>query len=120
MTKTKINLESREIKELSEQIANLLGETENKSAKFGIRAMIGVGGSQFALKCLVKAATMKRNGVTMKTDDGKRYRTLGGCFFKIAKDAMSSSKRYRYMSLVNPKQSKNGNKRDRRGDRNGR
>jgi hypothetical protein len=108
--RTKIDLETKEITELTERIANLLGETDPKALQ-GIRATIAVGGSQFALQQLVKVAKMKQAGVTMKTDDG-RYRTLGGCFFKTVKDTMTGSQRYLYMSIVSPKK--------RKGDRNGR
>jgi hypothetical protein len=114
--KSKIVLDSPEVKELAKRIANLLGETDKK-ALFGISAVIGVNGSQFALQRLVAAAKMKREGITLKTDDGKRYRSFGGCFFKLCKDGMTSSKRYKYMAITDPK-TRNG--KDRRGDKNGR
>lgn len=113
--KTKTVLDSPEIAELTDRIANLLGETE-KRALFGIRAVIGVNGSEFALRCLVQAAKMKRGGGTMKTDDGT-YRTLGGMWFKIAKNNMTSSQRYRYMALTNPRRT---NDKERSADKNGR
>lgn len=117
MTKrTKIVLDCPDIKALAWRIADLLGETDPK-AIFGIKAVIGVNGSEFALRRLVEAAKMKRSGVTLKTDDGTRYRSLGGMFFKLSKDKMSSSRRYRYMSLTSPKK-RNG--KDRRSDSNGR
>jgi hypothetical protein len=115
--KPKVDMDSAEVLEISEKIASVLGENDKK-AKFGIRAIVGVNGSQFALERLVEVAKLKRSGVTLKTDDGLKYRTLGGSWFKLCKNMMTGSARYRYMSLVSPKKRTNG--KDRRSDRNGR
>ncbi len=106
--KIKIVLDSDEVSDLADRIATLLGETEER-AILSIRAVIGVAGSEFALQCLVSAAKLKRDGLTMKTDDGEKHRTLGGVFFKLAKDKFSSSQRYRYMSITNPIEKENSN-----------
>ncbi len=97
--KKQLEIDTPEINEAAIKVADLLQETEPNPIAC-IKALIAVNGEDFVYRCLVEAGKRKHAGQTMKTDDQSRYRTFGGMFFKIAKNKMSSSKRYSYMVMI--------------------
>lgn len=74
-----------------DQIARRLDESEPKAIE-GIRRIVTMLGTEPALSLLDDALKIDREGGLM-TDDGNRQRTIGGVYFKLAKNTMSQEQR---------------------------
>lgn len=74
-----------------ERIARRLREDEPKAIE-GIRRIVTMLGAEPALEKLDEALKVDSGG-GMMTDDGERRRTLGGVFFKTAKNTMTQEQR---------------------------
>ena len=77
-----------ETQALTQRIAKALNESNVEL----IEKVVDAVGPQKAAKIFAKAAKMYKSGV--KTLDGSRNRTAGGCFFYVAKGALRRKQRF--------------------------
>ncbi|MCB0210441.1 MAG: hypothetical protein KDJ52_13975 [Anaerolineae bacterium] len=92
------------ISETTKKVAKTLGETQTTPLNT-IERLVKVIGDERVLELLEEAQKMKTEG-GLKTNDGSRQRTLGGVFFKIAKNKLSAQERWRVFTPKTPKKSK--------------
>lgn len=84
--------DSNENEALVKQIAQTLGETEEGPVST-IERMVRILGEEKTVALLQESLQIQADG-GMKTDDGKKQRTLGGVFFKLTKGKISSRERW--------------------------
>ena len=76
-------------KEVAAKIADIMKEPNRDL----VQNVVVVVGTKKATEFLAKAAKMYKAGV--KTEDGSRARTVGGCFFYVCKGKMKPTDRRR-------------------------
>lgn len=92
------------LSETTKKVAKALGETESIPLNT-IERLVKVVGDERVLELLAQTLTVNAEG-GLKTNDGIRQRTLGGVFFKVAKDKLSAQERWRVFTPKTPKKSK--------------
>lgn len=81
----------RRVREVGVEIAEKLGETEQRP-RGQIIHLIEMKGTDFALQLLQDTLKVQEEG-GMEVTDGSRKRTTGGIFFKLAKDRLDAKTR---------------------------
>lgn len=88
---------------IADSIAARLNETE-ETPVHTIERIVKVLGEERALALLDGAIKIKTEDDGMQTDDGKRHRTLGGIFFKLTKNQVTSRQRWKIFNSTGPAQ----------------
>lgn len=105
MSKIKLDLDDPKTVDFAKRIAELLGE-DKPHAQRCIVVLVALNGQNTVGGWLREIGELKQRGVVWKTDDFTRDRTLGGMFFKLAKDRMTPTKLNQYKIVVNTKKYK--------------
>lgn len=71
--------------------------------KFQLSVIRALTDDRFMAKILNQTYELKKADDLPMTDDGSRKRTVGGTFFKLAKDGMTGMQRYRYFRITRGK-----------------
>jgi len=88
---------------IADSIAARLNETE-ETPVHTIERIVKVLGEERALALLDEAIKIDTEGGGMRTDDGERCRTLGGTFFKLTKNQVTSRQRWKIFNSTGPAQ----------------
>ncbi len=91
-------MKREEIKALAAEIADALNEKGNLQRRH-IQGVIRICGQDFAHDLLRQALEVEDAG-GMLTDKGHRRRTIGGVFFKLAKERTTDEQRRRIFPTV--------------------
>ena len=103
MSKNKrVDIDSPVYVSLAQKIAVRLGESDSEAIR-QIQVLIALQGGIFIQECLKDVVSRIENSDFMMTDDKTRRRTPGGMFFKVAKNKMTSSQRWRFMAITGKK-----------------
>ena len=90
--------------ETARHIAETLKETENKPVA-QISEIVSILGEEKATEYLTQTLAVQEAG-GMKTEDGKRTRTLGGIYFYLVRGGMTWSQRRKVFPYFNPEGTK--------------
>lgn len=102
----KVDLNNPALERAAKIIGNAVGE-DKPQVLFQLKVMRGLTDDKFMAKILSQVLAIKKGEQDwLMTDDGKHKRSLGGCFFKLAKDSMSPKVRWNYMRITRPKTKK--------------
>lgn len=86
-----MELENQAVQEQAQEIAKALGETEEVPIR-QIESIVKVMGEEFAKAAVQETLEIEEKG-GLKTEDGKRRRTVGGVFFYLVKGKLTNSQK---------------------------